>query len=511
MRRRLLVTYVSLLTVVIAALAVPLAVAIAGRNTRDVFIDRQDDTIRFASLADSALRSGQTTLLGTRLSTYDGLFGITAAVVNADGRLVISSRANPRLDTPEVKAAIRNALAGEGSAADRVVWPWQTRPLVVAEPVGHGGEIIGVAVTISPVRGIRATTLTGWLWVTGFILLALLVVVYAARRLTGWMLRPVLNLDEATHAIAAGRLAARVPRSAGPAELRRLVASFNTMIDTIEKILEHRRAFVSYAGHQLRNPLATLRIRVENLTTHLDHAGDEDHALTLDEVDRLARVCDGLLALARTESGRPPDCVVVNAVRVAAARITAWKPVAERAGVRMVGPDTGPALVYAPEDTVDQVLDALLDNAIKFAGSGATIAVTIRAGGGQVLIDVVDDGPGLPAEALAGAVQPYWHSTEHSRSGSGLGVGSGLGLAIVATLVAASGGELDLRPAIPHGLHARVRLPGATAVRLPGVTASPGGSSAPPPDAAGVETCPRPYGDSGAAPPDAPPPVPAWR
>jgi signal transduction histidine kinase len=505
MRRRLLVTYLSLLAVVISALAVPLAVVITARNTQVVFIDRKGDTTRFASFADTALRSGNTDSLDARLTRYDELFGIVAAVFDRDGRLVVASRDDPSLDGPEIKAAVRTALAGEGSAADQVVWPWQTRPLVVAEPVGHGGEIIGAVVTVSPVRGIRADTLTGWLWVAGFMLLAVLVAAYAARRLAAWMLRPVLNLDETTHAIAAGQLAARVPAAVGPVELRRLAASFNTMIDTIERLLERRRAFVSYASHQLRNPLAALRLRAENLTLHLDRAGEEDHAMTLDEVDRLARVCDGLLALAHAESGKPPARTVVDAATIADARVAAWRPVAGRAGVRLVRSGAGSARASAMDGMLDQVLDALLDNAIKFVGPGATVTVTVTDADRDrdaVVVDVVDDGPGLPAEALAAAIEPYWRSPEDGRK-----AGSGLGLAIVAMLLAVGEGELTLESATPHGLCARVRLPKAAAV----ATASPGGSSAPPPDAAGAEASPRPPADSDAAPPDAPRPASTWR
>lgn len=504
MRRRLLVVYVSLLTVAIAGLAVPLAVSIAIHNTRDVFIDRQDDTNRFASFADPALSTGQTALLGIRLANYDELFGITAVVVNRDGRLVVSSRTDPNLRDPEVRTALRAALAGEGTAADRVVWPWQTSPLVVAAPVGRGGEIIGAVVTMSPVDHLRATTFTGWLSVAGFVLLAALVAAYTARRLTGWMLRPVRDLDDTTHEIAAGRLAARVSGAEGPTELRRLATSFNTMIDTVEGMLERRRVFASYASHQLRNPLTALRLRVENLAAHLDRAGEEDHVLALDEVDRLAWICDGLLAVARAESGRQVPAVVVDAARVADARVAAWQPVAGRSGVSLArsGPEpgSGAAAARAQDGVLDQVLDVLLDNAIKFAGPGATVVTTVGTRDGRVLVDVVDDGPGLPAEALTEATRPYWRSPAHAEH-----AGSGLGLAIVATLVETCGGELELRSATPHGLHAGLSLPAAEPL-----TASPPGSSAPPPDAAGADRCPPPPGDPGTAPPDEPPPASVW-
>jgi signal transduction histidine kinase len=503
MRRRLLATYLSMLVVIIAALALPLGAVIAARSTEVVFLDRHSDAIRFASFADQALNDGRTESLNAQLTRYDDLFDVVAAVYNRDGDLVVASRPDPDLGAPEVTTAMRSALAGEGSDVD-IVWPWQTRPMVVAVPVANGGDVVGAVVTISPVEGVRADTLIGWLRVAGFAVFAVLAAIYFLHRLTAWMLRPVLSLDETTHSIAAGHLAARVPGWVGPAELRRLAASFNAMIDTIETMLERRRAFVSYASHQLRNPLAALRLRVENLSPHLDRAGDEDHTLAIDEVDRLTRVCDGLLAVARAESGQPPTRTRIDAAAIADTRVAAWQPVARRARIRLVRSGARVASAYASDGTLDQVLDVLLDNAIKFAGPGATVNVRVDEpdpDSKSVFLEVIDDGPGLPAKALDAAVRPYWRASAHGER-----PGSGLGLAIVAMLVETGGGELTLGSTTPHGLTARVRLP-ATSASM----ASSGGSTPPPPGVAASEMSPQPPAGPDAAPPNAPQPALTWR
>jgi signal transduction histidine kinase len=108
---------------------------------------------------------------------------------------------------------------------------------------------------------------------------------------------------------------------------------------------------------------------------------------------------------------------------------------------------------------VDQVLDALIDNAIKFAGPNATVTVTVeRDSAGAVDLHVIDDGPGLPAGAGAAATEPFWRNPAHQNI-----AGSGLGLTIASTLLEGTGARLDLAPVEPHGLDAHLRLPAGAA------------------------------------------------
>jgi signal transduction histidine kinase len=452
MRGRLLASYMSLFGVVLAAMTAALAVTIAVRDTQSVFIDRQADTARFASLAESAMRTGQTVALRDQLARYDALFGIPAAVINRDGQVVVASRGGLHLDA-DTRTRVADALTGERAGPDRVAWPWQNDDLVVAEPVGRGGEIIGVAVTISPLSAVSARVTRWWLGIAAGSLLAVLLAGLVAARVTGWIMRPVVDLDDAAHAIADGRLEARVAPDVGPVELRRLATSFNTMADRIAGLLDRQRTFVSYASHQLRNPLTALRLRLETLSVYLRADGAEEHALTIDEVDRLARICDGLLALTRSENALLSPAVI-DAAAVADDRITAWTPVARRAGVTLVRDGADDVEAAAAVGILDQVIDALVDNALKFAGPDATVIVTVDPPDGPwVGVHVVDDGPGLPADA-ARSTQPDWRYADHQRH-----AGSGLGLTIASTLIAASGGSLELTAAVPHGLHAHIRLP----------------------------------------------------
>ncbi|WP_205325440.1 HAMP domain-containing sensor histidine kinase [Glycomyces sp. YM15] len=454
MRRRLLLTYLSLLFTIMAGLAVPLAATLATQETQTMFIDRQGDTARFASIAEPAIRTGELVALTAELTGYEEIYGISTVVIGRDGVPVAASGSKADLTDDGLERRLRAALAGERSADIEPLWPWQGRPIIVAEPVGRGGEVIGAVATVSPTASLRAATMRSWGVLGIAVLVALAVGLAAARPLTAWMLRPVAELDQVTHDITEGRLGARVRGDAGPPELRRLADSFNTMADTVTELVDRQRTFVSYASHQLRNPLAALRLRVEDLNAHLGERGEADHALALDEVDRLTRICDGLLAVART-GAKPTDRFVADAADIAARRILAWRPVAARSGssLRQTGDLAAPVL--APAGTLDQALDVLIDNALKFAGPHATVTVDVRrSADGPVHVHVIDDGPGLPETDLESAVRPLWRHDHPGDTG-----GFGLGLAIVATLLDMADGGLHLAPAEPRGIDARITLP----------------------------------------------------
>lgn len=457
MRRRLLITYVTLLAAVLLGLDVPLAITLAARDSQTMFIDRLNDTARFASLAEPALRTGRTSAIEAELRQYDALFDIGAAVVGRDGRLVITSRSTLDVRQPVVRRRIEMALSGQRAALGEAMWPWEKGPLVVAEPVGRGGEIIGAALTVSPTGALRVVTWRSWALLTGVSVLVLLVGAATAAPMARWMLRPVHDLDDAAHALTDGRFGERAVVASGPPELRRLTASFNAMSDRIATLVERQRSFVSYASHQLRTPLATLRLCVENLRPAVGPDGTADYRMLAEEIERMARICDALLTYARAEA-TAQDAEEVDAAAVAEARVAMWRPLALQAGVNLVLAGRANARVRAATQMLDQALDALISNAVKFAGSGADVVVRVENGDDAwVDIEVIDTGPGMPVEDLARAAEPFWRrGTDQNIEGSGLGV------TIADALVRASGGRFELRPAQPHGVHARVRLPAWT-------------------------------------------------
>jgi signal transduction histidine kinase len=455
-RRRLLVTYVTLLAAALLGLDIPLAITLAGQNAQTMFIDRQGDAARFASLAEPALRTGRVAALEAELNQYDAMFGILAAVVARDGHLVVASRANVDVADPAVRDDVAAALSGQRADFGAVIWPWSGGPLVVAEPVGSGGEIIGAVLIVSPIGALHTVTWQSLAVLAVASLVVLGVGVATAGPLSRWMLKGVDDLNVAAHALAEGRFDDRVAAVSGPPELRDLVASFNGMADRITTLIRRQRSFVSYASHQLRTPLATLRLCLENLHPSVQRAGEDDYQMLADELERMGRMCDALLEYAQADltADAAED---IDAAAIADARVAIWGQAATRAGVQLARTGLARAPARAATQALDQALDALLSNAVKFAGAGATVTVRLESiEPGWVDVHVQDDGPGMPPDDLARAREPFWRRAAHQNV-----EGSGLGMAIADALVKASGGRLDLASAVPHGLHARIRLPAA--------------------------------------------------
>ncbi|MQA25529.1 MAG: HAMP domain-containing protein [Micromonosporaceae bacterium] len=459
MRQRLAAIYVLLLIMVLAGLEVPLAITLASRDTQQMTLDRLSDAVRFATIAEPALRAGDVEPIKLELATYRELYRIEAAVVNLDHRAVVGTDRFPVLrgvDDP-VEQALERALQGEQVGAKRVILPWQTEPLVVAAPVGTGGAVLGAVVTVSPTGQTRSAITDGWLMLGALGLIALAVSVVAAEALARWTLKPVEELDAAAHLITEGDYEARVPAYLGPPELRRLATAFNEMADNVGDALERQRMFVSQASHQLRNPLHALQLRVEGLGEEMSsEQGLAEHQVAMAETERLSRILDSLLALARAERGRY-QMESVDAVRVAMDRVAAWRPLAEQRRITLqYAASHVPVWVAVLSTGLDQALDALIDNALKFVAPAGRVDVSVHAEQDRVIVHVVDNGPGLTAEQRRKATDRFWRAPSAQNVD-----GSGLGLPIVAVLVEASGGSFDLLPATPYGLDARLTLKAA--------------------------------------------------
>ena len=453
MRRRLVTTYVLLLALVLLALGVPLAVSLASRETERVLADRLADATRFAALAAPALRTGELDTLLDELRRYQELYGIGTVLVDQD-RQVIDSVGGPAAGERAAAAAVRGALAGRQVSDPGMLWPWQDGPLLVAVPVSDGGAVLGALVTASPTDRNRREVAGAWAWLGLGGLLAVAACVVAALRLATWVLRPVTRLDAAVHGIAAGAQDARVVPGAGPPELRRLSASFNEMADTVTAALERQRSFVADASHQLRNPLTVLRLRVEDLGGQLAGVdAAEDHGFALEEIDRLNGVLDGLLALALAEHGRRP-LAEEDAATTARHRCEAWQPLANREHIALVAlvPEA-PVPVRLVATALEQILDALVSNALKFTPAGGRVEIVVEQDQDQTLIAVRDTGPGLTPDQRRLATERFWRAPDTQNVD-----GAGLGLPIVAVLAEASGARFALATAPGGGLSAELRV-----------------------------------------------------
>ncbi|MBL7501205.1 HAMP domain-containing histidine kinase [Frankia sp. CNm7] len=455
MRVRLLVILLALMATALVALGVPLARTLAEGKQQEMFFDRLSDTTRFANIAGQDPGREGTRALIDELVRYDEVYGIEAVVYNRDATVLAQSRDVLSPPDDRMHANLAAALRGRAGENPAQIWPWQDRPLVIAEPVMSGGDVIGAVLTVSPTDRLRDQVTGRWLLLGLGELAALLLCMLVALRLTRWVLAPVDNLDSVTHAIATGQFSSRVSDRVGPPELRRLATSFNEMADHLQEVISQQRAFVADASHQLRNPLSALLLRIENIGLGLPPEWLDELEETRTEGRRLTEVLDELLALAQAEhaAARPARFDAATTVRE---RLAAWRLVAATRQISLVqgGLGLSESACYADRTALGSALDAVLDNAIKFSPADSTIDVTVVRDADTVGIVVRDRGPGVAPDELPAVGRRFWRSPRNVNVG-----GSGLGLSIATALLTSSGGGLSVALAEPTGLAVTLRVP----------------------------------------------------
>ncbi|ADP78914.1 sensor histidine kinase [Pseudofrankia inefficax] len=460
MRARLLVILLALMATALVVLGVPLARSMAEGLQQDMFFDRLGDTSRFAGLAGQNPGPDGNRTLTDELVRYDQVYGITAVVYGRDSSVRAASRQTVPATDPRVRQQLNAALRGRGGEDPAQIWPWQDRPLVIAEPVLSGGDVIGAALTVSPTGRLRGEELRRWLLLGLGELAALLLCVAVALRLTRWVLAPINSLDAVTHAIATGQLSTRVSERVGPPELRRLATAFNEMADHVQEVISQQRAFVADASHQLRNPLSALLLRIENIGLGLPAEWLDELEETRTEGRRLTEVLDELLALAQAEhaAARPAAFDVVAMTRE---RLAAWRLVAATRQIALAQAGLSEAMGYADRTALGSALDAVVDNAIKFSPTASTVEVIVTRAADAIRIVLRDQGPGVAEDELPVVGRRFWRSPRNVNVG-----GSGLGLSIASTLLGASGGALSVALAEPTGLAVTLSVPRRPAADL---------------------------------------------
>lgn len=331
------------------------------------------------------------------------------------------------------------------------------RVLVGREP---DGSVLAVATSRRPQQDASRQLLEAFA-VTGPLLLALVAVVVS--RVTRAALRPVGALARRAERISEGRDAARrLPPLPGDNELARLSRTFDAMLERLAVAFDRERAFVDDASHELRTPITVLRGELELALSDLaDHEGVE-HSLraALTEAERLSRLAEDLLVLARESAGSlgmqsdpldVPDLLERTAGRMA---------VATGLEIR-----TQSQALVANGDAarLEQLFGNLVNNA---AEAGAhRVLLRAEADGPDLVLAVEDDGPGFP-EGFAESAFERFSRADHARTRT---TGAGLGLALVAAIAAAAGGSVrTVRGRDLPGACVQVRLPLAGPPRGPG-------------------------------------------
>ena len=273
-------------------------------------------------------------------------------------------------------------------------------------------------------------------------------------------LAPLTRLRQQVEGRAPADLAPLQLASA-PRELWALAAALNSLLAEVHRSVEAQQRFIGDAAHQLRTPLAGLKSQTE---LALQSASDPELRARLERVHesatRSAHLVTQLLSLARAEPGsaQPADSRPLDLLALAQRVTASLVPRALRAR-QDLGMEEGtsePVRVAGNELLLAEAISNLIDNALRYAGQGASVTVAVRAEAGQALLSVEDSGPGLSAQDRERVFGRFVRATD-------AGSGCGLGLAIVREIVERHGGRIRLEPVAPHGLRALLTLPLATA------------------------------------------------
>jgi two-component system OmpR family sensor kinase len=272
-------------------------------------------------------------------------------------------------------------------------------------------------------------------------------------------LRPIDELVARARRIGEGNLAERLPHPGTRDEIGRLVETLNEMLRRLERSFEVQRGFTADASHELRSPLSRLRAELEVTLRRPRDVPEYEETLrsSLEEVERLQRLVEELLALARLDAGQEretPQPVPVGEIVDAA--VASVEQEAERRGIAIAVASPPPVLVNAAPVAAKIVLANILDNAVKFSPAGGRVTVRITADGDTAVIAVSDSGPGMAADELPRLFHRFYRG-HASRSTGASGVG--LGLAISRALVERQGGSIAVSSGRGAGATFSVQLP----------------------------------------------------
>jgi signal transduction histidine kinase len=451
-RRRLLATYVTLTVVILAALEIPLGISYGRSERRDLISRIEHDALVMASISEEMLEGQPARVdpqVARRARGYKTDTGGRVVIVNSEGIAVVDTDSlgvrRSFLTRPELAAALRGDIVS-GQRHSQTLG----RDLIyVAVPVGSGKRLHGAVRITYPTSALGRRVRRYWLLLTAIAGVVITAATLVGLRFSRTLTHPLARLEDAATAAGEGDLTARAPTDAGPPEVRDLARRFNEMIGRLDVLLRSQQEFVADASHQLRTPLTALRLRLENLERDVAPEGRADLEGALAEVERLARLVDGLLALARADAAEAIP-IRVDLRAVVEGRLQAWSAEADARGVRLAAELPETLYGLATPESVEQVLDNLLSNALAVSPIDAKVTIVGQAAAPVAELHVIDQGPGMSEEERNRALDRFWR-----RGGPG---GTGLGLAIASRLVAADAGELRLDEAPGGGLDAVVRL-----------------------------------------------------
>ncbi|MCA9253303.1 MAG: heavy metal sensor histidine kinase [Phycisphaerae bacterium] len=374
---------------------------------------------------------------------------LTFRLLDLNGNLILASHIDPKLPDPW-------DLNGKGQRESEVWFDTvrpsgashSTRACSTIATLPRRGKYI-VQATYSLV-GVNANLYEfmrfGMIVLTVSLVLSLLGGRFFARK----SLQPIQRMTESAGAINANNLSARLNQSGNADEIDQLAQVLNDMLERLERQVQRIRQFTADAAHELRTPIAALRGNAEIALGEGADSNRRREALeeSIEEYDRLSRLTEDLLSLARADAGQLLSVRQdVNLAKSLEDVIDLYSALAEERGVELACSAETDVTVNADPGRVRQVLSNVLDNALKFTQPGGHVRASLTASQGKAVLTVVDTGIGIEQENIPKLFDRFYRADKarsRESSGSGGNAGFGLGLPICRSIMSAHGGTISL-------------------------------------------------------------------
>jgi len=285
---------------------------------------------------------------------------------------------------------------------------------------------------------------------------ALVVAAFTAWGLGGVALKPLTRVADAARTIDVRSLGTRLPTRGTDDELDRVVAAFNGTLDRLDTAVAEMRQFSAALAHELRTPLAILRGELE-LNLRQCRSESQAFASQLEEIDRLKRLIDQILTLARAESGQIAlASVSVDIGNLATSLVDELQPIADARDIELSCGRHDGVIVNGDAGWLQRLLINLLDNALKFTPEGGRVTVDVCCDGGSARMIVSDTGMGMSSANAQRAFDPFFRA-DPARSSTT--EGAGLGLTLARWIVQSHHGTINLESSPGAGSTFTVTLP----------------------------------------------------
>ncbi len=413
---------------------------------------------QLASSAAPFFASAQTDSLSDLLRAQSGELGGRLLAVDADGKVQLDTfgeKSGLRLSLPETVAVL---VHGESSAFG--LHRTEDSHIVIAAAVMvWNGNRLGALVLSLPVDELQTALETVTHQMLAIFVVTASCAMAAALVLSGRLTRPVKALTATIRRMGGGDLSARVSvRTSG--ELRELADSYNAMAEQLEHLDASRSQFVSDASHELKTPLATMKVLLESMIYQPEMPEELRAEFMQDinhEIDRLNTIITDLLTLTREDSqGEPLHAERFDVSALAEETVHTLRMNASQKS-QVLTSDIAPDIeLLGGRSKLAQALYNLTDNAVKYTPKGGHISVTLRRDGDQAVFTVQDNGIGIPPEDQKHIFDRFYRVDKARSRETG---GTGLGLSIVRQMVALHGGTVEVSSSVGHGSTFTVHLP----------------------------------------------------